>query len=83
VIGDIITLSISASEPVTSVAAYISQEAALVSGSGENWSASRTVTSLDPQGITSFEITVYDSFNEQYVISNTTDGSSVVSGSLF
>jgi gliding motility-associated-like protein len=78
--GDLITISFTANEGILTPTASISGSAATVTNTGgNNWLATRTVLSSDPEGITAFSISFADlSGNTGTTVTATTNSSSVV-----
>jgi DNA-binding protein Fis len=77
--GDLITLSITASETITTPTVTIAGSAANVSGSGTSWSATYTMASGDTEGEVSFSIGSYSDGvgNAGSVVTSVTSGSAV------
>lgn len=79
-VGDIVTLSFITSEPVVTASAGINgHPVAVVNVSGNNYTASWTMTNTDPEGPVTFSIGTYGdpAGNVGTTISTTTDASSV------
>ena len=79
VVGDIVTLTFTSSEGITTPAVTIEGTTAAVTGGPTNWSASYTIQAADAIGPVTFTISSYSDFagNAGSAVSSATDGSSV------
>jgi len=78
-VGDIVTLTFTSSESITTPSVTIAGNSAAVSGGPTGWSATRTILAGDPLGAVTFSIS---SFNDQVgnagsTVTTVTDSSSV------
>ncbi|MBF6640274.1 autotransporter-associated beta strand repeat-containing protein, partial [Flavobacterium sp. J49] len=76
--GNVITLSFTTSEvPVVTPSVSINGNAAVVTGGGTTWSATKTVVGGDASGIVTFSIGISDAAGNTATRTTTTDSSSV------
>ena len=78
--GDVVTLSFTSSEPIETPDVTISGDgaSAIVTGSGDTWSATKTITSGDADGPVTFTINYTDlALNPGSTITGTTNNSAV------
>jgi len=76
--GDIVTVTLNVNEAIATPVVTIGGAAATAVGSGANWSASRTLTAGEAQGVITFVINYADfAGNAGVPVTNTTDASSV------
>jgi len=76
--GDTVTVNIQAQDDIFNVAATISGQPTVISGSGTTRTISRVMTGVEPQGNVPFNITYEDSNSNSYgPVTSTTDSSSV------
>ncbi|UCG73024.1 MAG: glycoside hydrolase family 16 protein [Chromatiales bacterium] len=80
--GDVVTINMIASEPITQPTVTIGGAPAdLVSGALTNWSATRTTLATDPEGEVAFAISDFQAVDDGtpgFQTTVTTDGSSVI-----
>jgi Chitobiase/beta-hexosaminidase C-terminal domain/Glucodextranase, domain B/IPT/TIG domain/Divergent InlB B-repeat domain len=78
-VGDTITVTFTASEPIDHPAVTIAGHPAAVAGSGSSWTATYTMTSGDSEGAISFSVNGYADLasNPGATVTATTDASSV------
>jgi hypothetical protein len=79
VTGDIVTVTFTSSESITTPTVTIAGGAATVTGGPTNWSATRTVLAGDANGLVTFSISVFSDLagNAGSTVSAVTDASSV------
>jgi beta-glucanase (GH16 family) len=76
--GDIVTISLTANEPIEAPAVTIGGIAVVPDGSGANWQASRAVTADDADAVLEFSIEYTDlAGNEGVPVTSSTDSSQV------
>jgi len=79
--GDVVTLSITASEAISTPTVTIAGGPAVVTGSGDTWQATRTALDTDPEGLVAFAIDNFQALDDQtpgFESTVTTDGSTVI-----
>jgi beta-glucanase (GH16 family) len=83
-IGDIVTVSLTADEPIAAPTVTIGDSpATTVSGSGTAWQASRALTAEDAQGVIPFTVEFTDlAGNDGFPVSASTDQSRVTADSV-
>lgn len=77
-VGDVITLSLTASETINAPIVGLAGRAATVSGSGTSWSVSITVTPSDPEGSVAFNVSFSDLVGNAGTVATTTTNASSV-----
>ena len=73
--GDVVTLTIESSEPLSTLSGTIDGKSTIVSGSGINWTLSRTMNGTETEGLLNFAISYSDlAGNLGNLVSNVTSG---------
>jgi len=76
-IGDVITVSLTASEPIQAPSITIAGQSANVTGSGDTYTGTYTITNVSTQGVVTISVSYSDLTGNAGTISSTTNSSAV------